>query len=203
MHATQPAAARVLVRERVLSAGPMRAQVVLVVVAFGFASTGATSPGGSAPGSGPQLARRCAVRPPLYRIDLTSTERAPGARGVARLRPQPTPFGLPVTVDGRLVLEVEVSAEGLPTPANLGPYATYAAWVATPDLDEMVRLGPLTDGLAKGHVAWNKFLVFVSAEPSTIGERWTGPIVLRGMSASGYMQNFSAHPLFNGGVPPC
>jgi hypothetical protein len=146
---------------------------------------------------------RCLLRPSLYVIDLTATERAPGAKGAARLRPAATAFGLPVTEDGHLVLEVTVSAEGLPSPASLGPYTTYVAWAATPNLDEVRRLGAVTDQSAIGRVAWNKFMVFVSAEPGAARERWSGPIVLRGMSASGYMQNFSAHPLFNGGVPPC
>ena len=149
-------------------------------------------------------ADRCGLRPPLYRIELTPTERAPGAKGVARLRPAASPFGLPVTVDGHLVLDVEVSAAGLPAPASLGPYSVFVAWATTPNLDQVRRLGSLgPGGRAQGQVTWNKFMVFVSAEASTRGEHWSGPIVLRGMSASGYMQNFSAHPLFNGGVPPC
>ena len=151
----------------------------------------------------PATPGRCLPRPSLYVIDLTATERAPGAKGVARLRPAATPFGLPVTADGHLVLEVTVSARQLPPPASLGPYSTYVAWASTPNLDDVRRLGAVTDQPAVGSVAWNKFMVFVSAEPSAARERWSGPIVLRGMSASGYMQNFSAHPLFNGGVPPC
>jgi hypothetical protein len=142
-------------------------------------------------------------RPSLYRIDLTATERAPGAKGVARLRPAATPFGLPVTVDGRVVWAADVTAEGLPAPASLGAYGVFVAWAATPDLDAVRRLGALANGSATGEVAWNKFLIFVSAEASVTAVRWSGPIVLRGMSASGYMQNFNAHPLFNGGVPPC
>lgn len=148
-------------------------------------------------------AGRCTLRPSLYRIDLTATERAPGAKGEARLRPAPTPFGLPVTVDGRVVWTAEVMAEGLPAPASLGAYTVFVAWAATPNLDEVRRLGALAHESATGEVAWNKFLIFVSAEASATADRWSGPIVLRGMSASGYMQNFSAHPLFNGGVPPC
>jgi hypothetical protein len=166
--------------------------VMLAIVGLGHTGTGA-----------PPTPGRCVLRPSLYVIDLTATARAPGAKGVARLRPAATPFGLPVTVDGHLVLEVTVSAEGLPSPASLGPYTTYVAWASMPTLDEVRRLGAVTDQPAIGRVAWNKFMVFVSAEPSGVRERWSGPIVLRGMSASGYMQNFSAHPLFNGGVPPC
>lgn len=151
----------------------------------------------------PLASARCTLRPSLYRIDLIATEHAPGAKGVARLRPAPTPFGLPVTVDGRVVWAAEVTAEGLPAPASLGAYTVFVAWAATPNLDEVRRLGALANGSATGELAWNKFLIFVSAEQSATANRWGGPIVLRGMSASGYLQNFSAHPLFNGGVPPC
>ena len=195
MHTAESPTAGLLVRERLLTLRSVRAPAaVVLVVASGLAFPRTQPPGRPA---------RCVLRPSLYRIDLTPTERAPGGTGVARLRPAATPFGLPVSVDGHLVLEVEVSAQGLPTPHSLGPYATYVAWATTPDLDEVRRLGVLTDQPATGRVAWNKFMLFVTAEPGAARERWTGPVVLRGMSASGYMQNFSAHPLFNGGVPPC
>jgi hypothetical protein len=208
VHAAHSAAGGVRVRERILSrhrrgGGGGRAPAVLLVVGLGVVGAGPPPSPQSTAAASADAGARCAIRPPLYRIELTATERAPGAKGVARLRPRGTPFGLPVTVDGHLELDVEVSAEGLPAPATFGAYATYAGWVATPNLDNVVRLGPLIDGVAHGRVAWNKFLVFISAEPRAIGEHWTGPVVLRGMSASGYMQNFSAHPLFNGGVPPC
>jgi len=189
------------VRERLFSPGPARWLAAVLAVGLGLPSPGprpAAARGRAEPWGG------CTLRPPLYRIDLTATERAPGAKGVARLRPDASPFGLPVTVDGHLVLDVEVSVAGLPTPATFGPHTTFVAWAATPNLDQVTRLGPVQNGApARGRLAWNKFMVFVSAEAGANGQRWSGPILLRGMSASGYMQNFSAHPLFNGGVPPC
>jgi hypothetical protein len=178
------------------------APTVGLVLVIGLAS-GGEWPMQRAARAVPVASGRCTLRPSLYRIDLTATERAPGAKGVARLRPAATPLALPVTVDGRVVWAAEVTVEGLPAPASLGAYTGFAAWAATPDLDSVRRLGALANGSATGEVAWNKFLIFVSAEASATADRWSGPIVLRGMSASGYMQNFSAHPLFNGGVPPC
>jgi hypothetical protein len=146
----------------------------------------------------------CVARPALYRIELLATERVPGATGVAWLRPPPSAFGVSVSENGSFVYDVEVSAHGLPAPATLGPYHVYVAWVATPDLDQVKRLDAIgPENRASGQVAWNKFMVFVTAEASAAGRRWSGPIVLRGMSASGYLQNFSSHPLFSGGVPPC
>jgi hypothetical protein len=191
-----------LVGGRVLTVALGAPTVGLVVAAIGLApGDGRTTE--RAARAVPPASRRCTLRPSLYRIDLTATERAPGAKGVARLRPAATPFGLPVTVDGHVVWAAEVTGEGLPAPATLGAYTVFVAWAATPDLDAVRRLGALANGSATGEVAWNKFLIFVSAEASATADRWSGPIVLRGMSASGYMQNFSAHPLFNGGVPPC
>ena len=190
MHAAQLPAARLLVRQR-----------LLIPVALAAGLGGRAAP--PLPSAGLAYGAMCLARPPLYRIDLAPTERAGGAHGVARLLGVPTPFGLPVTPDGHAVFDVEVTASGLPDPASLGPYATYVAWAATPNLERVERLGELRDGSAKGRVTWNKFLVFVTAEAGPSGARWSGPVMLRGMSASGYMQNFSAHPLFNGGVPPC
>ena len=147
---------------------------------------------------------RCVVRPPLYRIELLATERVVGATGVAWLRPPRSAFGVSVSEDGSFVYDVEVTTSGLPAPATLGPYRVYVAWVATPNLDQVKRLDAIAAGKpASGQVAWNKFMVFVTAEASAAGQRWAGPIVLRGMSASGYLQNFSSHPLVSGGVPPC
>lgn len=147
---------------------------------------------------------RCSLRPALYRIDLAATERVAGATGIAWLRPPQSAFGVSVSEDGSFVYDLQVTVSRLPAPQTLGPYSVYVAWVATPNLDQLQRLDTVSAARpASGQVAWNKFMVFVTAEVAAVGRRWSGPIVLRGMSASGYLQNFSSHPLFSGGVPPC
>jgi hypothetical protein len=44
-------------------------------------------------------------------------------------------------------------------------------------------------------------MVVISAEANALGAKWSGPIVMRGTSASSYLTNFSGHTMFNGGVP--
>ena len=59
----------------------------------------------------------------------------------------------------------------------------------------MVRIGTLDDThRIRGEVAWNKFLVVVSLEdePDAVA-RWSGPIVLRGLSRSGMMHTMAGH----------
>jgi FtsP/CotA-like multicopper oxidase with cupredoxin domain len=125
----------------------------------------------------------------LYCIALLPTDAAPAASGTAELRWVPTPFGTAVTRDGEHVHRVRVTARGLPEPSSLGPYTTYIAWATTPVLDPVVKLG-VVDGEAgaEGLVAFNKFLVLVTAEASPDVEERAGRLVLRGQSASMLMQ---------------
>jgi hypothetical protein len=63
------------------------------------------------------------------------------------------------------------------------------AWATPLELDPVVKLGEVGDGdHALGTVAFNKYMVLVSAEPSAdVGER-TGPLILRGRSPSSRME---------------
>lgn len=73
------------------------------------------------------------------------------------------------------------------------------AWVASPNLDPVHRLGEIGGrGSASGEVTLNKFLVFVTEEPagSVAGDRWEGPVVLKGKSRSGRMQSMASHGMF-------
>lgn len=73
------------------------------------------------------------------------------------------------------------------------------AWVASPDLDPVHRLGEIgARGSASGEVTLNKFLVFVTEEPvgTVEGDRWEGPVVLKGKSRSGRMQSMASHGMF-------
>ncbi|MGH9259976.1 MAG: multicopper oxidase family protein, partial [Acidimicrobiales bacterium] len=109
----------------------------------------------------------------------------PGASGAVDLGWARSPFATAVTRDGVLVYDLTVTLAGLPAPATLGPYAAYVAWVTTPNLEPMERLGAVTNGrTALGPVAFNKFLVLVSAEASPDVAVRRGPLVLRGGSPS-------------------
>ena len=100
-----------------------------------------------------------------------------------------TAFDVAVDADGHLLQDLRVTVGGLPDPATLGPYSSYVAWATTPALDPVARLGRVSNGRnTTGRVAFNKFLLLVTAEASPPGERWRGKIVLRGNSPSGLMQ---------------
>lgn len=145
-----------------------------------------------------------ASRPDLYEIPLEGVGPSSRIGGKAVLTPAKSPFGIATTKDGFFVLEIEIQAPALPPSTSFGPQLTqYVAWVADHNLETIKPVGGFEPGkTVKGRVTFNKYLVIVTAEPAgTPGERWTGPIVLRGRSPSSYLSNFSGHTMFSGGVP--
>ena len=144
-----------------------------------------------------------AFRPDLYEIPLEGVGPSSRMEGKAKLTPAQSPFGLAMTEDGHFIFNLEVEGSTLPPVSAFGPgYQTYVAWVTTHDLSRVERIGAFQAGQStKGRVAMSKFLVVVSAEATPDGEKWVGPIVLRGRSPSSYLANFSSHEMFNGGVP--
>jgi len=145
-----------------------------------------------------------ASRPELYEIPLEGVGPSSRMAGKAVLTPARSPFGLATTKDGFFILNIEVQAPALPPPKSFGPrFTQFVAWVADHNLESIKPLGGFQPGgAAKGQVAFNKYLVIVTAEPAGgPGDRWTGPIVLRGRSPSSYLSNFSGHTMFSGGVP--
>ncbi|MFN2433519.1 MAG: multicopper oxidase family protein [Gemmatimonadota bacterium] len=137
----------------------------------------------------PERAAPGSPSPDLYCISLTPADAAPEAAGVVHLRRPATPFGTAVSVEGVHRWNLEVSVAGLPDPASLGSYSTYVAWATTPALRPMIRLGRIGNGRTSlGPVALNQFLILVSAEASAVAAARTGPLVLRGASASTRLQ---------------
>ena len=129
----------------------------------------------------------------LHCISLFSTARAGDARGFVELGRVRSPFGVTVTPSGHHVRGLTAHIEGLPPPSSLGPYTVYMAWAAPLELAPVVSLGPVGNGEhALGRVAFNKYLVMVSAEASADVEAREGPLVLRGRSPSALME---AHDL--------
>lgn len=133
--------------------------------------------------------------PPYYQIDLVSTRKVPGAgaaRGVGNVMYQATPFGVAIGPDGSYVYDIDVKIDRM-APARKGQ---YVAWVSTPDISKIKKLGPLDENHhIRGTVDWNKFLVVISLEEEGPVEhaKWKGPIVLRGLSRSGYMHTMAGH----------
>jgi len=107
---------------------------------------------------------------------------------MARVRLAASPFGIAATVDGQIVLELEVSLTGLPGGRS------YAVWAATPELDEVVRVGDVSGASpARGRVHFNKFLLFVTADVATGAEALASPPLVRGISRSGRMESMLIH----------
>ena len=135
------------------------------------------------------------------RILLTPTGAVPSASGVVTLVPARSPFAVAVTADGRLVYELDIAVDGLGDAAQLGAYTTFVAWVATPNVDQIVKLGAVRSGqrlVARADL--NKFIIMVTAEPSAAVAKRSGPVILRGISPSGLLQSFRGHALFE--APP-
>lgn len=134
--------------------------------------------------------------PEYYAFPLAATDNIPGtgfARGRAEIAvPARSPFPIALAADGSYVYEVQVAIDNMRAPRS----GTLVAWVTTPDLDRVERIGSLGATLrVSGPVSWNKFIVVVTLEPGDDPEAamWSGPIVFRGMSRSGAMHTMVGH----------
>ena len=131
--------------------------------------------------------------PPYYQIELVTTKKVPGAglaTGVGEVTYKSTPFGISIGEDGSYQYDLDIRVERL-APARKGQ---YEVWVTTPDIQKIKHLGPLDENhQIKGQVSWNKFLIVISLEDEPAATKWRGPIVLRGLSRSGYMHTMAGH----------
>ena len=126
-------------------------------------------------------------------IDLFSTDRAASAAGMIAISRPWSPFGVTVTPEGQHRHDLTAWIAGLPDPASLGPFTTYIAWATPLALDPVIKLGEVQNGETDlGEVAFNKYLVLVTAEASAEVTERTGPLVVRGRSPSSRME---AHDL--------
>ena len=129
----------------------------------------------------------------LYCVNLVAIPSLTEASGYARLVPIDNPFGVAVDRDGHHEYNLRIHFEGLPAPAELGPYSAYVAWVTTPFLHPFEKLGVVENGETRlGEVGFNKFLVMITAEASSGVTERAGKIVMRGSSPSNRME---AHDL--------
>jgi FtsP/CotA-like multicopper oxidase with cupredoxin domain len=125
----------------------------------------------------------------LYCIELIAAPRIVGVSGRVELIVRPGPFTVDVTAAGVLRFSPVIKLEGLPAPASLGQYSTYVAWVATPVMDHVIRLGEVRNGRAElPAIALDKFMILVTAEPEANVTAPSGPFVLRGASPSTRLQ---------------
>ncbi len=136
--------------------------------------------------------------PAYYAFPLVTTRRVPGtgaSTGRGTVSFPTSPFGVALSQDGSYVLDVGLSFERLKPPRS----GAYVVWFTTPEVDQVQLGGVLDPDLSfQGQVSWNKFLVVITLEddPDALGDTWTGPIVLRGMSRSGLMHTMAGHGPF-------
>lgn len=140
---------------------------------------------------------------PYYSIELVTTGKIPGtgeASGQAAVHFKRSPFGIAVTGDGSFVHTLKIEVTNINPPDK----GLYVAWVTTPNLDQVKKIGPLgNQNKIEGTVPWNKYLVVITKEtnPQQVSGMWKGPIILRGMSRSGNMHTMAGHGPFEG--EPC
>ena len=133
-------------------------------------------------------------------VDLQPTGRIALASGTIALTPVMSPFGLAVTAEGRPIYDATIVVKNLPDPASLGAFQTFVVWLASPSLDQMTSLGPITNDKAiTARVDFIKMMYIVSAEPkgNVSGQKFTGPIVLVGRSASARVQNMAGCDIYD------
>ena len=134
-------------------------------------------------------ARPLAPSRDLYCIELIAAPRITGVSGRVELTVRPGPFTVDVTASGVLRFSPVINLEGLPAPGSLGQYSSYVAWIATPVMDQVTRLGEVRNGRAElPPIALDKFIVLITAEPSASVTAPSGPFVLRGASPSTRLQ---------------
>ena len=123
--------------------------------------------------------------PAVYAIELVPTPDLRQVEGTVQLDWARTPFGVAVSAQGHHRYELSLTLQHLPPPETLGDFESYVAWVATPLLDSVVKLGEVRNGEQSiGEVALNQFIVLISAEASPDVTRREGRLVLRGRSPS-------------------
>jgi suppressor of ftsI len=135
----------------------------------------------------------------LYCIELLPARDIERASGIARLLPPASPFGVAVSAAGETQHDVMFELRDLPDPSSFGPHTVYIAWATTPQLSPVLKLGVVRNGQARlGRVAFDRILLLISAEPSADVRQRSGPLVLRGTSASVRMQPHDAAFLLAG-----
>lgn len=135
--------------------------------------------------------------PTYYQIELVGTRKVPGSRmakGIGNITFAPSPYGIAISPEGTYHYDIDIQLEKAQAPDG----KAFVAWISTPQLDQIMPIGRLDESLSiKGQVTFNKYLVVITLEPDTEpGQIWTGPVVARGMSRSGYMHTMAGHGPF-------
>lgn len=125
----------------------------------------------------------------LYCIELIPAPRTSGVSGRVGLVTRPMVFTVDVAGSGAMRFNPLIDLAGLPAPSTLGPYSSYVAWVATPLMDQVIRLGEVRNGRTQlPAITLDKFVIIVTAESSISALSPSGRSVLRGESPSTRLQ---------------
>ena len=158
----------------------------------------------------PALAQGPCATPPgapgpsrdLYCILLYPGPAGAQAHGTAQLDWIPGPFTVSVRADGTHRWNVTLQLADLP-PLPRGRAPGYMAWAADPSMASVTRLGTVREGGTRlAAVAFDRFLVFVSAEPDTSVRERKGALILRGESAGNRMRPADNYQFFLGVLNP-
>jgi len=118
-------------------------------------------------------------------VTLVPSPDFPEARGLIRLRPVPSPFGVAVHADGTPRHRLVATFGGLRAASSLGADTVFVAWASTLSLDSVIKLGVVRNGtLDLGEISLPQFRVIVSAEVSPDVRERAGKLILRGTSPS-------------------
>ena len=163
---------------------PYRAPVVLILLMMGVRPIAAQTSLCAPHSDGGLVASR-----DLYCLVLVPTPELEGTSGHVELGREVGPFTLSVTRDGRIRYAPTISLAGLPAPSMLGAYTRYVAWLATPVMYPIVRLGEVGNGRSPlPTISMDKFVILVTAEGDSATSEPTGRVVLRGESPSTRLQ---------------
>ena len=115
----------------------------------------------------------------LYCIELVAAPGIKGASGRVELVLPASPFTVSLTTDGRTrYLPIAMLA-------GLDSNKTYLAWTMSPQMDTVIKLGPVSNGRTElPAIDLEKFTVLITAEKRTTVRSPKGRIVLRGQSPS-------------------
>ena len=137
-----------------------------------------------------------------YGIEMVPTKRVQGTGngvGFGKVTFSSSPYGVAVAPSGTYMVDITMALRRIKKPKK----GFLIAWATKDDLSETTRLGVLDDDFrVSGKAAWNKFLLVVSLEPTDAPTgKWSGPIVMRGMSRSGMMHTLAGHGPYQ--AEPC
>ena len=125
----------------------------------------------------------------LYCIELVPAVGIRAGTGRVELGRTSGAFTVDVTADGHLRYTPTLTLVGLARPSALGRYGAYVAWVASPDMSIVTRLGVVDNGrTVLPRIALDKFVILVTAEASATATEMRGRLVLRAMSPSTRLQ---------------